>query len=105
MEHYHFLSTLTQVSMLDLLNGQPHQSSRFSHVESQLRETDTIRTEETIVEKKTSFRDGPSTKDSNFRIMCGKHTQYQQDLCHVFIGIQKAFGSVWEQLRESSVGN
>ena len=53
--------------------------------------------EKSIAEEQAGFRARRSTTEQifNLRILCEKHLQYQQDLCHVFIDFKKAFDRVW----------
>ena len=53
--------------------------------------------EKIISEEQAGFRAGRSTTEQifNLRILCEKYLQYQQDLYHVFIDIEKAFDGVW----------
>ena len=53
--------------------------------------------EEIIAEEQAGFRAGRSTSEQifNLRILCEKHLQHQQSLCHVFIDFKKAFDKVW----------
>ena len=52
--------------------------------------------EEIIAEEQAGFRPGRSTINQiyNFRIICVKYLQYQQNLYHVFIYIKKTFDRV-----------
>ena len=53
--------------------------------------------EEIIADEQAGFRAGRSTIEQilNFRILCEKHLQHQQNLYHVFIDFRKAFDRVW----------
>ena len=53
--------------------------------------------EEIIAEEQAGLRAGRSTTEQifNFRILCEKYLQHQQDLYHVFIDFKKAFDRVW----------
>ena len=55
--------------------------------------------EEIIAEKQSGFRAGSSTTEQlfNFRILCEKYLQHQQNLYDVFIDIKKAFDRVWHE--------
>ena len=48
-------------------------------------------------EERAGFRAGRSIKEQifNLRILCEKYLHHQQDLCHVFIDLKKAFDRVW----------
>ena len=53
--------------------------------------------EKIIAEEQAGFRAGSSTTEQtfNFRILCEKYPQHQQDLYHVFIDFKQAFDRVW----------
>ena len=53
--------------------------------------------EKIIAEEQAGFMAGRSTTEQifNLRILCEKHLQHQQDLCHVIIDSKKAFNRVW----------
>ena len=53
--------------------------------------------EKIIAEEHAGFRPGRSTTEQifNFRILCEKNLQHQQDLYHVFVDFKKAFDRVW----------
>ena len=53
--------------------------------------------EDIIVEEQAGFRPGRSTTEQifNFRVLCEKYLQHQQDLYHIFIDFKKAFDRVW----------
>ena len=50
-----------------------------------------------IAEEQAGFRAGHITTEQmfNFRILCEKYLQHQEDLYHVFIDFKKAFERVW----------
>ena len=54
-------------------------------------------TEEIIAEGNTGFRAerGSTEQIFNFRILCEKYLQHQQNLYHVVINFNKAFDRVW----------
>ena len=53
--------------------------------------------EEIIAEEQAIFRAGRSTTEQifNFRILCEKYIQHQQNLYQVFIDLKKAYDRVW----------
>ena len=53
--------------------------------------------EEIIAEEQAGFRAGRSTTEKifNFRILCEKYLQHQQNLYPVFIDFKKAYDRVW----------
>ena len=55
--------------------------------------------EEITAEEQAGFRAGKSTTEQifNFRILCEKYLQHQQNLYHVFIDFKKAFDRVWHE--------
>ena len=56
--------------------------------------------EKIIAEYQAGFRAGRSTTEQifNLQILCDKYLQHQQDLCHVFIDVKKAFDRFGMQL-------
>ena len=55
--------------------------------------------ESIIAEEQAGFRAGRSTTQQifNFRILCEKYLQHQQDLYHTFIDFKKSFYRVWRK--------
>ena len=53
--------------------------------------------DEIIAVEQAGFSAGRSTTQQifNFRILCEKHLQHQQNLYHVFIDFKKAFDRIW----------
>ena len=52
--------------------------------------------EEIIAEEQAGFRAGRNTTEQTFNlgILCEKYLQHQQNLCHIFIHLKKAFDRV-----------
>ena len=52
-----------------------------------------------VAEEQAGFRAGRSTTEQilNFRILCEKYLQHQQNLYHVFTDFKKAFDRVWHE--------
>ena len=66
--------------------------------------------EEIIAEEQAGFRAGRSTTEQifNFRILCEKYLQHQQNLYHVFIDFKKVFDrvrheSLWATMRKYNI--
>ena len=55
--------------------------------------------ESIIAEEQAGFRAGRSMTQQifNFRILCKKYLQHQQDLYHTFIDFKKSFYRVWRK--------
>ena len=54
---------------------------------------------EITAEEQAGFRIGTSTTEQIFsiRVRCGKYSQHQQDIYHVFIDFKKVFDRVWHE--------
>ena len=61
--------------------------------------------ESIIAEEQAGFRAGRSTTQQifNFRILCEKYLQHQQDLYHTFIDFKKLFYRVWHKALRSAM--
>ena len=80
----------------ELLNDQPHQSSKQVMLKIILNRLKP-QAKKIIAEEQAGFRAARSTTEQifNLRILCEKYFQHQQDIYHVFIDVKKAFHRVW----------